>query len=72
MVGTGMNDRPSNFGNHDEAAAVEIGDLEPGPAGIEGVTFIGTSKILLMIEDTTFPDHTGKGAAREPHGPHRP
>jgi hypothetical protein len=33
--------------------------FQPGPLGIEGVTFIGNTYYLSMVEDTTFLDSTG-------------
>ena len=33
--------------------------FQPGPAGIEGVTFIGNTNYLTLVEDTTFLDTSG-------------
>jgi hypothetical protein len=42
---------------HDDGGAA---GFQPGPMGIEGVTFVGATNYLSMVEDTTFLDTTGK------------
>jgi hypothetical protein len=42
--------------SQDDGAAA---GFQPGPVGVEGVTFIGNTNYLTTVEDTTFLDTSG-------------